>query len=115
MLAREIEAAGATTVGLALARDVSVAARAPRLLYLRWPFGHAFGEPGRIDQERTVLHDMFSLARAAPRPGLVVDLPYRWRRETYPPIADWAADSDAFRHALAQALTAAATTKKSAT
>jgi hypothetical protein len=103
LLAREIEAAGVTTVGLALVREVARAARAPRLLYLHWPFGHALGEPGRPEQQRTVLRDMLSMARRAPRPGLVVDLPYRWRRETYPPIADWDADSAAFTAALSEA------------
>ena len=104
LLAREVEAAGVTTVGLALVREVAVAARAPRLLYVRWPFGHALGEPGRVEQQRTVLRDLFSLARRAPRPGLVVDLPYRWRREDYPPITDWSADSAAFEAALARAV-----------
>ena len=46
LLAREIETCGVTTVGFALVRDVAIAARAPRMLYLRWPFGHALGEPG---------------------------------------------------------------------
>ncbi len=56
-------------------------------------FGHALGEPGNVAQQRTILHDMLSMARAASRPGLVIELPYRWRRETYPPIVDWTADS----------------------
>jgi len=100
LLAREIESAGVTTVGLALVREIAVAARAPRMLHLRWPFGHALGEPGAVDQQRTVLRDMLSMARRAPRPGLVVDLPYRWRREAYPPIADWNVDGAAFSNAL---------------
>jgi D-proline reductase (dithiol) PrdB len=89
LLAREIEKAGVTTVGLALVREVAAAAEAPRFLYLRWPFGHALGEPGNVAQQRTVLHDMLAMAVYAPRPGLVLDLPYRWRRETYPEVADW--------------------------
>jgi hypothetical protein len=92
-----------TTVGLALVREVAVAARAPRLLFVHWPFGHALGEPGKAEQQRAVLRDMFSMARRAPRPGLVVDLPYRWRRESYPPISDWTADGEAFEAALARA------------
>jgi hypothetical protein len=88
LLAREIEAAGVTTVGLALVKEVAIAAHAPRFLYLHWPFGHALGEPGNVAQQRTVLHDMFSMAANAPRPGLVIDLPYRWRRETYPNAYD---------------------------
>jgi len=89
LLAREIEARGVTTVALALVKEIAVAAHAPRFLYLHWPFGHALGEPGNVAQQRTVLHDMFSMAISAPRPGLVVDLPYRWRREAYPRVADW--------------------------
>lgn len=112
LLARAVEAAGVTTVGLALVKEVAVAARAPRLLYLHWPFGHALGEAGRAEQQRAVLRDLLSLARRAPRPGLVVELPYRWRRETYPPIADWAADGAVFEAALARALAQAPTGKQ---
>lgn len=103
LLAREIEAQGATTVGLALVKEVAVAARAPRLLYLHWPFGHALGEPGHVAQQRAVLHDMLSMARGATRPGWIVDLPYRWRRETYPPVGDWTTPSPALAAALAAA------------
>jgi D-proline reductase (dithiol) PrdB len=100
LLAREIEARGVTTVGLALVKEVAVAANAPRFLYLRWPFGHALGEPGNVAQQRTVLHDMLSMAVSAPGPGIVVDLPYRWRRETYPPVLDWSVPSQTVVSAL---------------
>jgi len=100
LLAREIEDKGVTTVALALVKEVAVAARAPRFLYLHWPFGHALGEPGHVAQQRTVLHDMLSMAISAPRPGLVIELPYRWRRETYPPVDDWTMPSDAVASAL---------------
>ena len=93
-----------TTVGLGLVKEVAEAARAPRFLYLHWPFGHALGEPGNVAQQRTVLHDMLSMATVAPRPGLVVDLPYRWRRETYPPVGDWKAPSEALVTALSLAV-----------
>lgn len=95
LLGREIEAAGVTTVGLALVKEVAVAARAPRFVYLHWPFGHALGEPGNVAQQRTVLHDMLSMATRATQPGLVVELPYRWRRERYAPVVDWGRPSDA--------------------
>jgi hypothetical protein len=89
LLAREIEACGVTTVALALVRELAIAVKAPRMLFLHWPFGHALGEPGNRLQQLTVLHDAFSMAQAAPRPGLVVDLPYQWRRHQYMPIDDW--------------------------
>jgi len=86
---------GVTTSALALVKEVAIAAHAPRFLYLHWPFGHALGEPGNIAQQRTVLHDMLSMATSAPRPGLVVDLPYKWRREKYPSVIDWGTPGDA--------------------
>ena len=104
LLAREIEASGVTTVALALVRELAVAVQAPRMLYLHWPFGHALGEPGKRDQQRTILHDAFSLARSAPRPGLVVDLPYQWRRHVYTPIMDWTTESETLREAMEAAL-----------
>lgn len=86
-------------MGLALVREVAVAAHAPRFLYLHWPFGHALGEPGNVAQQRTVLHDMLSMATLARHPGLVVDLPYRWRRETYASV-EWKKPSKAIVTAL---------------
>jgi hypothetical protein len=62
LLAREIEASGVTTVALALVKEGAVAAHTPHFLYLHWPFGHALGEPGNVVQQRTVLHDMLSMA-----------------------------------------------------
>lgn len=95
-----------TTTALALVKEVAIAARAPRFLYLHWPFGHALGEPGNVAQQKTVLHDMLALATSAPRPGLVVELPYRWRREVYTPVADWTKPSSAFAMAFLRALEA---------
>ena len=46
---------------------------------------------------------MLSMARAAPGPGLVVELPYRWRRERYAPVTDWTVESPAFARALDEA------------
>ena len=103
LLAREIEAAGITTSSLALVREIAVEVKAPRMLYVHWPYGHAMGEPGNVVQQRVILHDLLSMARRATRPGLLVDLPYHWRRETYLPISDWAVDSAAFTTALAAA------------
>ncbi len=88
LLARGIEACGITTVCLALVRELALQVRAPRMLYLHWPFGHA----------------LLSLAQSAPSPGLVVDLPYRWRREVYPPVSDWTSMSEACAEGLREAI-----------
>ena len=55
----------------------------------------SFSEPGNVAKPRTILYDMLSMARSVSQPGLVIELAYRWRRETYPPIVDWTADSGA--------------------
>jgi len=89
-----------TTVALALVRELAVAVKAPRMLYLHWPFGHALGDPGQRDQQRAILHDALSMARLAPRPGLVVDLPYQWRRHVYAPVTDWTTESETLREAM---------------
>jgi hypothetical protein len=34
----------------------------------------------------------------------MVELPYRWKRQTYPPVVDWTTESEAFTQALARAL-----------
>lgn len=103
LLAREIEACGVTTVALALVRELAVLVKAPRMLYLHWPFGHALGEVHNVLQQRTILHDAFSMARLALRPGLIVDLPYQWKRHNYTAISDWTKESETFSQALAKA------------
>ena len=74
------------------------------MLFVHWPFGHALGEPGNVNQQYTILHDLFSMARSVPTPGLVLELPYRWKRENYLPISSWETDSEAFASALAKAV-----------
>ena len=78
--------------------------KAPRMLFLHWPFGHALGEPHNRAQQETVLHDVFSMAQLAPYAGLVVDLPYQWRRQIYEPITEWTSPSEALSQGLARAL-----------
>ncbi len=85
---------------LGLVKEVAVPAHAPGFLYLHRLFGHPLGEPGNVAQQRTVLHDMLSMTISAPRPGLVIELLYRWRRETYPPVRDWKRLSEAVVSAL---------------
>jgi D-proline reductase (dithiol) PrdB len=84
-------------------KEVAIAAHAPRFLYLHWPFGHALGEPGNVEQQLTILRDMLAMSVIAPAPGMVVELPYRWRRESYGDIEDWNTPSKALIAAMARA------------
>jgi hypothetical protein len=61
------------------------------------------GEPGNLRQQFTVLHDMLAMSVIAPAPGMVVELPYRWRREMYLDVEDWTTPSKALMTAMARA------------
>jgi hypothetical protein len=75
----QLESAGMSTVSLCLRPDISFAMKVPRAAYVRFPLGNPLGEPGRPDQQRRILDDLFELLETAERPG-IVELPYRWRR-----------------------------------
>ncbi len=86
LIARVVESYGMSTVALSLNREISEKIRAPRTLYLRFPYGSPLGEPGNVDQHLTILRDMLAALVRIDEPGIILDLPYRWRRETYRPV-----------------------------
>ena len=47
---------------------------------LRYPAGNQVGEAGKPVQQRTILRWALEAAAAAAAPGVIVELPYRWRR-----------------------------------
>ena len=83
LIQREIERQGTPTIGISIVRDYSVKVKPPRTVYLRWPFGHPLGEPFNTNQQRVVLAEAFRALCSITRPGEIIDLPYRWRREHY--------------------------------
>jgi D-proline reductase (dithiol) PrdB len=86
LIARVVESYGISTVALSLNREISEKVEAPRALYLRFPYGAALGESGSVNQQRTILKDMFDALESIEEPGTMIDLPYRWRREEYGPV-----------------------------
>jgi D-proline reductase (dithiol) PrdB len=73
---------------VSLVRDVTERLQVPRAVALRWPFGHALGEPFNRAQQLTVIRDALEvLCRATP--GTIVSLPYRWRRHQFVEVLDW--------------------------
>jgi len=83
LVQREIERAGVPTIGISIVRSYSEQVHPPRTVFLRWPYGHPFGEPGNAAQQRTVLRAAFKALEEITEPGTILDLPYRWRREKY--------------------------------
>lgn len=83
LVQRAVEAAGVPTVGVSIVRTYSEEVRPPRTVFVRWPYGHPLGEAFNAPQQRTVIRDALRVLAEAAEPGVIVDLPYRWRRETY--------------------------------
>lgn len=57
---------------------------------MRFPFGHAIGEPGAVNQQLDILYRAFRLLFEAESPGTILDSRLRWKRESYAP-PDWEA------------------------
>ncbi len=83
LIQREIESRGIPTIGVSIVREYSEKVKPPRTVFLRWPFGHPFGLPFNVAQQRVVLAEALRALLIIKEPGAIIDLPYRWRRETY--------------------------------
>jgi len=84
LIQRDIEREGISTIGISIVRRFSEEIKPPRTVFLRWPYGHPLGEPFNVAQQKTVLMDALNAIYAIKTPGVIIDLPYRWRRENYP-------------------------------
>ena len=86
VLARWIEAAGIPTVVVTMMPAVAEERRAPRIVGVEFPFGHAFGRPGDRPMQRQVLQLALRVLAGASRFGTRVDLDVEWPvplREAY--------------------------------
>jgi D-proline reductase (dithiol) PrdB len=83
LIQREIECTGISTIGISIARKFTEKVRPPRSVYLKWPFGHPLGEPFNRLQHRAVLKQSFEALYSIDTPGTIIDLPFKWKRETY--------------------------------
>jgi D-proline reductase (dithiol) PrdB len=80
---RELERQGITTVGISIVREISEKVRPPRTYFLRYPFGHALGEPFNKLQQTAIFKDCLGILASAQEPGVIVDSQYRWRRHKF--------------------------------
>ena len=86
MLARWIEAAGIPTVVVTMMPSVAEERRAPRIVGVEFPFGHAFGMPHDRAMQRQVLELALRVLAGASAFGTRVDLDAEWPvplREAY--------------------------------
>ena len=83
LIQREVEKAGIPTISISILRKLTEEVKPPRAVFLKWPFGHPLGEPGNVAQQMTVLRDAFQALEEIKKPGTIIDLSYRWKREKY--------------------------------
>jgi D-proline reductase (dithiol) PrdB len=83
LIQREIERVGIATIGISIVRKFTEKVKPPRTVFLKWPFGHPLGEPFNDTQQHAVLQRAFEALYAIQKPGTILDLPLRWRREKY--------------------------------
>ncbi len=86
VLARWIEAAGIPTVVVTMMPALAEERRAPRIVGVEFPFGHAFGMPKDKVMQRRTLELALRVLAGAPSSGTRVDLDVEWPvpvREAY--------------------------------
>ena len=74
-------------MSLSINLEISEKIGAPRTVFVRFPHGAPFGEPGAMNQRMTVLRDLLRTLQEASEPGVIVEPGYQWRRTEYPPVA----------------------------
>ena len=86
VLARWIEAAGIPTAVVTMMPDLAEERRAPRIVGVEFPFGHAFGMPEDRAMQRRTLELALRVLAGARSFGTRVDLDVEWPvplREAY--------------------------------
>ncbi len=83
LIARVLEEHGIATVVVQQGLQQPMRIKPPRSLYVKHPYGQPFGQPGDIDQQRTIVEDALALLETVTEPGTITHSPYRWRREDF--------------------------------
>lgn len=87
LVARELEAAGISTVVLGAARDIVEYVGVPRLLFSDFPLGNAAGRPGDAASQEATLELALKVLERAPAARTTVQSPLRWAAD-----ASWKLD-----------------------
>ena len=63
------------------AKDIMVAVKAPRAVFVNFPLGHNTGKPFDRELQMSILKDALSALATIEQPGTIVDLPYQWSED----------------------------------
>jgi hypothetical protein len=89
VLARFIEEAGIPTVIVTMMPAVAERWRAPRVVGVEFPFGHAFGMPNDAAMQRSVAEHALQALSEATGPEYRLDVPIEWPIDTKTAYRDW--------------------------
>ena len=78
LIARSLEAAGITTVGLTSAWSITQAVNPPRSVFVDYPLGHTAGRPNDSTEQRQIIVEALTFAGDAKAPGAMLDLGLSW-------------------------------------
>jgi D-proline reductase (dithiol) PrdB len=78
LVCRVVEAMGIATVCVSTGRDLSAQVKPPRTLFVNHPMGNAFGSPGDVAMQRTILRRALALLVEAEEGGVIVDAATSW-------------------------------------
>ena len=73
-----MEREGLATVSVSIVKEITLALRPPRAVFVPWPLGHPFGKVENLEQQRAVLYDMIELLESADAPGTLIERNHPW-------------------------------------
>ena len=78
LVCRVAEAAGIATVCVSTGRDLTQQVKPPRSLFVNFPMGNNFGEPGNRAQQKAILVRALALIDEVQEGGYLEDWPEIW-------------------------------------
>lgn len=80
LIARVLEETGISTVCLNMRREVAENVKAPRTLFVKFPFGAPLGPAGDPETQRSVIREALEVLVSTTQPGTIVDSARAWKR-----------------------------------
>lgn len=78
LIARTLEEQGIPTVCVVMNRDIVENVKAPRALFVRFPYGAPLGPANHIDTQEAVIRAALDLLVHASVPGTIVEASIEW-------------------------------------
>ena len=78
LIARHLESKGLPTLCLGSARDILLAGRPPRAVFVDYPLGHSAGKPFDKSDQYTVVRQALENFESVSEAGRLIEIPVSW-------------------------------------